>query len=392
MRAARLRIAAVVAVAMITAACSSASAPGSASKTGTRRHGSMDPDSFTIAATGDFLIHDAVAREAHVYGATTGQAYDFRPMTSKIKPLISSADLAICHVETPMSATDTGITGYPVFNTPQELADAIKYTGYDGCSVASNHTLDRGLAGVSDTLGALDRVGVEHAGAARSAAEADQIEIHQIKGVAIAHLSYTFGTNTDTPIPADEPWVVNVTNVPTIIAAAHRAKQLGARFVVVSMHWGSEYQVAPTAEQRLEAHELLASTDIDLILGDHAHVLQPVEKIGDKYVVYGLGNILSNQSPAAGLPASTEDGAIVEAHVHRIGNRFLVDRVTYTPTYVQIGPYTIWPVAAALDDPSTPATLRLQLAAAWRRTVAIESSLPGHAHDATPGAVPHRLP
>jgi poly-gamma-glutamate synthesis protein (capsule biosynthesis protein) len=185
---------------------------------------------------------------------------------------------------------------------------------------------------------------------------------------------------------------VNVIDVPSIIAAAHRAKQLGARFVVVSLHWGNEYQVAPTAEQRAQAQQLLASPDVDLILGDHVHVVQPVEKIGDKYVVYGLGNLVSNQSPAAGLPASTQDGAILKAYVHQVGDRLVVDHVTYTPTYVQIGPYTIWPVAAALDDPSTPADLRPQLAASWRRTVANESSLPGHAEDALPEETPHSAP
>jgi poly-gamma-glutamate synthesis protein (capsule biosynthesis protein) len=312
-------------------------------------------------------------------------------MTAKIKTLISSANLAICHVETPMSATDTGISGYPVFSTPHELADTIKDAGYEGCSVASNHSIDKGLQGVQDTLGALDRVGVAHAGTARNPEEANQIELHNVAGVTVAHLSYTYGTN-GIPIPAGEPWIVNVIDVPSILAAAHRAKQLGARFVVVSLHWGNEYQVAPTAEQRAQAQQLLASPDVDLILGDHVHVVQPVEKIGDKYVVYGLGNLVSNQSPAAGLPASTQDGAILKAYVHQVGDRLVVDHVTYTPTYVQIGPYTIWPVAAALDDPSTPADLRPQLAASWRRTVANESSLPGHAEDALPEETPHSAP
>jgi poly-gamma-glutamate synthesis protein (capsule biosynthesis protein) len=89
-----------------------------------------------------------------------------------------------------------------------------------------------------------------------------------------------------------------VTDVPTILAAAHRAKQEGAQFVVLSMHWGGQYQVAPHADEQLEAQQLLASPDVDLIFGDHEHVVQPVEKIGDKYVVFGMGNILSNQSAA----------------------------------------------------------------------------------------------
>jgi poly-gamma-glutamate synthesis protein (capsule biosynthesis protein) len=250
-----------------------------------------------VDETCEFLIHMPVSDEAHTYGASTGQTYDFRPMTAKIKPLISSADLAICKVEVPMSATDTALHGYPVFNSPHELADAVKDTGYEGCSVATNHALDQGPEGVKETLDELDRVGVAHTGTARSADEANQIQFFKVKGVTVANLSYTYGTN-GIPVPAGQPWLVNVTDVPTILAAAHRAKQEGAQYVVLSVHWGGQYQVAPHADEQLEAQQLLASPDVDLIFGDHEHVVQPVEKIGDKYVVFGMGNILSNQSAA----------------------------------------------------------------------------------------------
>ena len=397
MGALRWRQIAVAGLVVLLAACTSQSAPRGATAKPRATKGrsaaaaSATPVSFTIAATGEFLIHMPVSSEAQVYGRSTGQAYDFRPMTAKIKPIISSADLSICKVEIPMSATDTGLHGYPVFNSPHELADTIKDAGYETCSVATNHTMDQGPQGVKETLDELDRVGVAHAGTARSADEANQIDFHRIKGVTVAQLSYTYGTN-GIPVPADQPWLINVTDVPTILAAAHRAKQAGAQFVVLSMHWGGQYQVAPTAEEQAQAQQLLASPDVDLIFGDHEHVLQPVERIGDKYVVFGMGNILSNQSAAAGLPASTEDGAILKAYVRQVGNRFVVDHVTYTPTYVEIGPYTIWPVAAALDDPSTPAGLRTQLADSWRRTIANESSLPGHPQDALPEQTPQNLP
>jgi poly-gamma-glutamate synthesis protein (capsule biosynthesis protein) len=150
----------------------------------------------------------------------------------------------------------------------------------------------------------------------------------------------------------------------------------------MSMHWGQEFQSAPTAVQLSQAKALLRSPDVDLVLGGHAHVQQPVQRIGDKYVVYGMGNLLSNQSPAAGLKPQTQDGAIVGVHVVRRGSRWVADRVTITATYCQIGPFTVWPVTGALADPSTPTALRAQLTASLARTKAIYASLKGHARDA----------
>ena len=135
-------------------------------------------------------------------------------------------------------------------------------------------SIDQGVAGVGATLEALDQAGVQHAGTARSAAEAGHLEIHDVRGVPVAHLSYTYGTNGN-PVPASQPWLVKVTAVPRILAEAQQAKLAGARFVLVSMHWGSEYQTQPTAEQRAQAAALLASPDVDLILGDHVRCCSP---------------------------------------------------------------------------------------------------------------------
>jgi len=334
---------------------------------------------FTLVATGDLLIHKPVANRALADG---GGHYDFRRMLARVRTLIADADLAICHIETPLSADDTNISGYPVFNTPHELAAAVTWAGYDGCSTASNHSVDRGVAGVKSTLGALDANHVAHAGTARSATEAGRIELHRVGGAVVAHLSYTYGTN-GIPVPSGAPWSVNLISVPKILADAHRARAAGATFVVLSLHWGQEYQVAPTPQQLAQAKALLASPDVDLILGDHVHVQQPIARIGDKYVVFGMGNLLSNQSPAAGLKPQTEDGGIIRVHVVRTGDRWVADRVTVTATYCQIGPYTVWPVTKALADPSTPASLRPQLEASLARTKAIYASLSGHRHDAT---------
>jgi poly-gamma-glutamate synthesis protein (capsule biosynthesis protein) len=313
---------------------------------------------------------------------SAGKGYDFRPMLRKIRRIVAGADLALCHVETPLSADDTDISGYPVFNSPREIADAVSWAGYDGCSTASNHSVDRGLTGVRNTLRALDARHLGHTGTARSAAEARRIQLYRVKGAVVAHLSYTYGTN-GIPVPSGAPWSVNITSIRGILADARRARAAGATFVIVSLHWGQEYRSAPTATQLSQAQALLASPDVDLILGGHTHVQQPVARFGEKYAVFGMGNLLSNQSPAVGLTPQTQDGALVGVHVVRRGGRWVADRVTITATYCEIGPYTVWPVTRALADRSTPASLRARLTASLARTKAIYAGLRGHSRDAS---------
>jgi len=130
-------------------------------------------------------------------------------------------------------------------------------------------------------------------GSARNAREAaTPLIITTANGVKIAQLAYSFDFN-GIPIPSDKPWLANLTDVPKILAAAHRAKQAGADIVVLSMHWGTEYDHLATQTQRQQADELLASPDIDVILGDHAHVVQPAQELHGKWVFYCMGNQIS---------------------------------------------------------------------------------------------------
>jgi hypothetical protein len=342
---------------------------------------------FTLAATGDLLVHDAVAARARQYGATTGTAYDFRPMLAPVQGALTAADLAVCHLETPLAPDDLRVSGYPTFNAPPELADAIRAAGYDSCSVASNHAMDQGPRGVAATLAALDRIGVGHAGTARSAAEATRPEIQVVNGVQVGLLAYTYGLNGGDTRPAGQPWLVNLISPRRILADAHAAKRAGAQFLAISLHWGMQYQVASTARQRALARTLLASPDIDLLIGSHAHVVQPVQRIGDKYVLYGLGNFLSNQSLRC-CPPATQDGVIALVDVQRRGDRLVAVRVRYTPTWVEPGTYRVLPVATAIDDPATPARKRAALTASWRRTVAALSLLGRTAGAAQPDRQP----
>jgi poly-gamma-glutamate capsule biosynthesis protein CapA/YwtB (metallophosphatase superfamily) len=249
----------------------------------------------------------------------------FRP----IRPLVRRADLSICHVETPIGAGR--ISGYPLFNAPRELAAAIAWTGWDACTTASNHSVDRGPTGIRKTLGALDRAGVRHTGTARSRREARRILILPVGGIDVALLSYTYGTNG---LPVTRSWSVNRIERGKIVRDARRARQRGADLVIAAFHWGVEYVHEPTAAQRALARFLLRRGIVDAIVGQHAHVVQPIRRIAGRFVVYGEGNLLSAQSAACCRP-ETQDGLIAVLRVRVEAGRARVVRADYVPTRVR---------------------------------------------------------
>lgn len=295
------------------------------------------PRELELAVTGDLLLHEPVQRA----GRAPDGNYDFTPLFTEIAPILHEADLALCHLEVTLSPDNSRLSGYPMFRAPFELADAIAAAGWDGCSLASNHSLDAGPDGVTATLDHLDRAGVGHTGTARSAEEAERTRLYETNGVRIGHLSYSYGFNGLRP-PDNEPWRANETDPDAILTAAARARADGAELVVLSMHWGVEYVHQPTAEQQSLAELLLASPDVDLIIGHHAHVVQPVARIGEKIVVYGLGNFLSNQSAASGRAAATQDGVIVRLRIEEVSpQRFVVTEVDAVPTTVERPTYVV---------------------------------------------------
>lgn len=289
---------------------------------------SSNQRSFTIAATGDILIHGKVAQ-----AAKTNTGWDFAPMFSHVKPLLEAADIAICHLETPLSIDNTDLAYYPSFRVPRELADAIAYAGYDTCSLASNHATDAGTDGIIGTINGLDKVKVAHSGMTLPG-ERSSINIVKAGPAAVAHLSYTYGFNQRN----NSSHLSNLIDVDAILKEAREAKVQGADFVVLSMHWGTEYTTEPNTQQTELGAQLIASPNIDLILGHHAHVVQPIDKVGDKYIVYGMGNFISNQSPesCSRCPRGTQDGVIVHLVVSEDAatGDWAVSDIHHTPTWV----------------------------------------------------------
>ncbi|MBW5485638.1 CapA family protein [Streptomyces bambusae] len=259
-----------------------------------------DAKPFTLVATGDIIPYPSIIQRAA--DDAGGKGHDFRKILAGVKPLVSAADVAMCHHEIPYGAPGGPYTGYPTFKAPHDLADALKDAGYESCSTASNHTLDAGYDGLTRTLDHLDRVGIKHVGSARNAEEAKAPALVTAGGAKIAQLSYTYGTN-GIPLPQGKPWAVNLIDKDRIIADARAARKAGANVVVLSVHWGTEWQTAPDQQQRDLAQALTASKtdglpDIDLIIGTHNHVPQPYEKINGTWVVFGMGDQVASFVPA----------------------------------------------------------------------------------------------
>lgn len=339
----RRAVLAVLGTAALVAACSSADSSSPEPRSDyTQTHpsapGASEPPSFSVVATGDILVHPELTEQASADAAAAGNGgpdeFDYSPLLEGVRPLVSDADLALCHLEVPLAEDGGTYAGYPQFIAPPELATGLADTGYDGCSTASNHTLDHGAEGVVSTLDALDDAGIEHTGSARSAEEADTPLIYDVDGVAVGHVSYTFGFN-GFELPEDKPWLSNPLDADALVAEAEAAKDAGAEVVIASVHWGQEYVHEPTPDQQALAERLASEESIDLVLGHHAHVVQPIEKVGDTWVAYGLGNSVARHAEPRGV---SEEGIAARFTFVREDGEWSVEQAEYVPTLVELGP------------------------------------------------------
>jgi hypothetical protein len=256
---------------------------------------SLTGRSFTIVGAGDILVHPPTWQQAQKDSGKLG-GYDFDKIFSRVKPVISSADLALCHMEAPMGPGQP--RDFPKFNAPIPLAATVKNVGFDGCSTASNHSLDQGENGLAANLAALDAQGLGHTGTARTTKEALTPRIYTVNThgggtVKVGHLSYAYGLNRGTSTPPGKKWMANILERKRVLAAAAATKRAGADVVILSAHWGIEKVHEANQQQLTLARAFLASPNIDAIIGHHAHVVQPAEKINNKWVFYGVGNLLA---------------------------------------------------------------------------------------------------
>lgn len=356
-------------------------APGSAPQSAAATP-APNPRSFRLVVSGDPLLHEDFFYQARKDAAVTGKPdMDFAPLLANTKAVVESADLAICHMETSIGPDEGPFSGYPLFSSPPQIITALKETGYDFCTTASNHSFDTGAQGIDQTLGKMDAAGIGHVGSARTQAEADTPAITTVSTangpVKVANLAYAFGFN-GLPYPNDETWRANIIDVPKILADARKAKAAGADVVVLNMHWGTEYQAEPDADQVAQANALTASPDIDIILGGHAHVVQPIQKINNKWVMFGTGNLFGCHRDF-GDP--DEEGVMGRfTFTEKPGGGFEASNAEYLPilaTCTFDGDSRVMniPVALATADYGAYGRDRLELAQA--RTTATVDSLGG---------------
>lgn len=280
----------------------------------------LPPTTFTMVAAGDVLPHAPV-----VDSATTSAGINFVPLMEPVRAYIEGADLALCHMEVPVAPPGTEPSGYPMFGSPSEMVRDLDAIGWDGCSTASNHSVDRKAAGIAATLEQFDAFGMGATGTARTEAEATTTQMYVVHGVArdvkVAHISFAYDSLNGLPKPQGQPWAVNTfsadaADASPVIAAAGLAREQGADIVIASVHCCIEYETTPRAPQRSVAEQIAASELVDVYVGHHSHVPQPIEKLpggvnGDgMWVAFGLGNFLSNQDTQC-CAAETNSGVLL---------------------------------------------------------------------------------
>ncbi|MBG6191557.1 poly-gamma-glutamate synthesis protein (capsule biosynthesis protein) [Arthrobacter sp. CAN_A212] len=303
-----------------------------------------------MAATGDLLIHPGLWEQAAADAATAGTGdLDFEPLLAGQRGYLDQADLGICHMETPVALPEGPFSGYPQFNVPPQILDAARDVGYDACTTASNHTIDAGTEGLNRTLDVLDGLGLEHTGSYADEASSREVMILQTPAARVAVIQATYGLNGLIP---EQPWQVDLIDAAAMTAKARQARDEGADVVIAVIHAGDEYATMPNAQQVEVAHALADSGEVDFIYGHHTHSVLPIEKYNDTWIVYGLGNGVSELSP---VHAVNNEGLMVRAQFAQDdGGDWTVSDLAWVPSIIVADPYR-W-CALAPDQPAGACT------------------------------------
>lgn len=335
----------------------------------------------SLAAVGDIMFHDDQLDSAHIDENT----HDFSRMFEDVKPLLSDYDVTLANFETTMAGDSLPFTGYPVFNTPDEAADAIKEAGVDILTTANNHSLDTKDSGLKRTVDVLQEKGFKTVGTYSEKPES-RVLVHEVNDIQFAILSYTESTNgLGDQYPADElNSMINLMTKENIERDVKEAKELGVDFIITFMHWGEEYMTEPN-ETQIDYANFMAEQGVDLILGSHPHVIQPTDTITSQdqetFVVYSMGNFVSNQrvETLGEEFARTEDGVIVQFNIEKDhqSNETTIKDVEFIPTWVYkiINPdtnkpeYRILPIDDTLNNEDISEAFKVRMEDSYDATM-----------------------
>ncbi|MDN4492563.1 CapA family protein [Ureibacillus aquaedulcis] len=253
------------------------------------------PESYTatISAIGDILAHSPVYKEAYI----GNDQYDFTEMFTQVRPYIERADITVANSESIIGGQDLGVSSYPLFNSPYELADTLKAVGVDVVNMANNHTLDRGEQAILNATNHWNELGITYVGVAKDPKESRQIKTMTVNKITFSFLSYTYGTN-GLNVPEGKDYLVNYINEEKMIQDIQKAKEI-SDLVVLNLHVGEEYSRTQNDYQEKLA-QLAADNGVHIIFAHHPHVLQPVKwytgiEGNQTFVIHSLGNFLSSQ-------------------------------------------------------------------------------------------------
>lgn len=272
-----------------------------------------EPPGIDLLFVGDAMQHQAQLDQALLEG--DGKRYDYSKCFTLIAPIVTEADYAVCNLEVPLGGGPR-YSGYPCFSAPDSYAEALRDAGFDMFLTSNNHCLDSGDKAARRTLTALDNLGVDHIGTYHDAARREQLIpfIKDIKGFKVGFLNYTYGTNGISPREGMEVALIDRDKMRREIKATREA---GAEIICVAIHWGVEYVLTENANQRAIA-DFLKDEGVDLIIGGHPHVIQPMKVVRnerenkDVLIVYSLGNFISNMKTT-----DTRGGALVKVRLER---------------------------------------------------------------------------
>lgn len=322
--------------------------------------------SVTLIMVGDILLHDRI----HEYSVQEDGSYNYDAIFANLAEEIAAADLALVNQEVLLGGKELGISGYPAFNAPKEVGDALVKAGFDVVLHATNHALDKKKAGVINTLKFWEETypEIEVLGIHDSAEDRNEIFVAEIEGIRIAVLNYTYGTN-GIAMPKDMPYAVNMLSEEGVKEDIRRAKEQ-ADFVIVCPHWGTEYRLTPDNSQKKWA-ELFLEEGVDLVLGTHPHVVEPVElftqeETGEQMLVfYSIGNFVNWTSGEGTGVANRMIGGMpnITIGLDENGNAYIADySITAVVCHVEkkTNGITVYPLSGYTEELADRNAIRRQ--------------------------------
>ena len=307
---------------------------------------------ISVVVNGDLLFHPGLWDN---FRTGDEREFDFASLFAAQKPYLEKTDVAICNLETPIANPGGPYAGYPIFNIPPHVVDAVAEVGYDACTAATNHAIDQGVAGIERVIDKLDSLNIKHTGIYKTAEDSQKPLILDTEGGKIAVIGGTVSLNG---MVADQDWRVDrlrdgemmMQDVERAANMARKAREQGANIVIMQLHSLQEYITYADGWQQSAAHALIDTGEFDMVYFHGSHSVQPLEIYNDVYIIYGLGNSQTVSAPESRYV--NNQGLTVRMQFSSPDQEnWQVSKLSYLPTFNKTGARYAW-CPLATDHPS----------------------------------------